>query len=101
MGAGGAAIAFCDPTERAYLSDIEKLIKRRLTVIGHEPGPANPKLASPDRGGRGRSNARPNGNANTRKLRNGPGPKTGQPGKNRNRHRNRAAGRSAAPQSAV
>ena len=100
-GAGGAAIAFCDPAERAYLRDIEKLIKRRLTVIGDEPGPANPKLVSPDRSGRGRSKARLSGNANARKPRNGPGPKSGQPGKNRNRHRNRAASRSAAPQSAV
>ena len=75
-GAGGAAIAnFCDPAERAYLSDIEKLIKRRLTVIGDEPGPADPKLASPDRGGRGRST----GKGNARKP--GNRPKTGQPGK--------------------
>ena len=44
-GAGGAAIAFCDPSERAYLSDIEKLIKYRLTVIGDEPGPADPMPA--------------------------------------------------------
>ena len=96
-GAGGAAIAFCDPTERAYLSDIEKLIKRRLTVIGDEPGPADPKLASPDRGGRGRANG--GGHANSRKPRNGPGPRTGQPAKNRNRNRNRAASRGAAAHS--
>ncbi|MDA1327135.1 MAG: helicase-related protein, partial [Proteobacteria bacterium] len=98
-GAGGAAIAFCDPTERAYLSDIEKLIKRRLTVIGNEPGPADPKLASPDRGGRGRSN----GNGNARKPRNATGPKAGQPAKNRNRSRNRSrsGSRGAATQSAA
>ena len=98
-GAGGAAIAFCDPTERAYLSDIEKLIKRRLTVIGAEPGPADPKLASPDRGGRGRSN----GNGNPHKPRNGAGPKAGQLAKNRNRSRNRSrsGSRGAATQAAV
>ena len=98
-GAGGAAIAFCDPTERAYLSDIEKLIKRRLTVIGDQPGPADPKLASPDRGGRGRSN----GNGNPRKPRNGAGPKAGQPAKSRNRSRNRSrsGNRGAAPQPAA
>ena len=95
-GAGGAAIAFCDAAERAYLRDIEKLIKRRLTVIGDEPGPADLTLASPDRGGRGR----PNSKGSVRKPRNGPGPKTGQPGKNRNRNRNRnrSASRGAAPQ---
>jgi ATP-dependent RNA helicase RhlE len=31
------AIAFCDPAERGYLRDIERLIRRRLTVIGEEP----------------------------------------------------------------
>jgi len=36
-GAGGAALSFCDPTERGYLRDIERLIRRRLTVIGDEP----------------------------------------------------------------
>ena len=36
-GAGGAALSFCDPSERAYLRDIEKLIKRRLTVVGEQP----------------------------------------------------------------
>ncbi|MHA1565398.1 MAG: DEAD/DEAH box helicase [Alphaproteobacteria bacterium] len=36
-GAGGAALSFCDPTERGYLRDIERLIQQRLTVIGEEP----------------------------------------------------------------
>ncbi len=36
-GAGGIALSFCDPSERDYLRDIERLIKRRLTVIGIEP----------------------------------------------------------------
>ncbi len=36
-GAGGVAFSFCDPTERTYLRDIERLIRRRLTVIGEEP----------------------------------------------------------------
>jgi len=41
-GAGGAALSFCDPSERGYLRDIERLIQRRLTVIGDEPAaPAN------------------------------------------------------------
>jgi len=35
-GAEGIAISFCAPDERAYLRDIEKLVKRRLTVVGEE-----------------------------------------------------------------
>jgi ATP-dependent RNA helicase RhlE len=38
-GAGGIAFSFCDPAERGYLRDIERLIRRRLTVIGKEPAP--------------------------------------------------------------
>ncbi len=37
-GAGGAAVAFCDAGERAYLRAIERLIRQRLTVIGDAPG---------------------------------------------------------------
>ncbi len=36
-GAGGVAIAFCDPTERPYLKSIEKLIRVQLTVAGAPP----------------------------------------------------------------
>jgi ATP-dependent RNA helicase RhlE len=36
-GAGGAALSFCDPSERAYLRDIERLIGQPLTVIGDAP----------------------------------------------------------------
>ena len=36
-GAGGVAVSFCDPAERAYLRDIERLIGAKLTVIGDEP----------------------------------------------------------------
>ena len=36
-GASGQAIAFCDPAERGYLRDIERLIQCRLTVIGDAP----------------------------------------------------------------
>ncbi len=34
-GAGGVAISFCDPSEREFLGDIEKLTKRRLIVADH------------------------------------------------------------------
>jgi len=36
-GACGVAVSFCDPAERAYLRDIERLIGAKLTVIGDEP----------------------------------------------------------------
>jgi ATP-dependent RNA helicase RhlE len=40
-GATGRAISFCDRDERAYLGDIERLIRRRLTVAGdHQPASA-------------------------------------------------------------
>ncbi|MCH6588516.1 MAG: DEAD/DEAH box helicase [Proteobacteria bacterium] len=45
-GAGGIAFSFCDPAERGYLRDIERLIRRRLTVIGEEPAPLAPNAAS-------------------------------------------------------
>jgi ATP-dependent RNA helicase RhlE len=45
-GADGAALSFCASTERGYLRDIERLIRRRLTVIGEEP-------AAPAHDGRG------------------------------------------------
>jgi ATP-dependent RNA helicase RhlE len=34
-GAGGTALSFCDPSERAYLKDIEKLTRVSLAVAGH------------------------------------------------------------------
>jgi len=50
-GAGGIALSFCDPGERAYLKDIENLIRRKLTVIGNEPtGPIPAAKAKPARG---------------------------------------------------
>ncbi len=70
-GAGGAALSFCDPAERAYLRDIERLIRQRLVVIGDEPvmaapsGPQRPKTRSGaphhkrGRPGQGRNRKRP------------------------------------------
>jgi ATP-dependent RNA helicase RhlE len=49
-GAEGIAISFCAPDERAYLRDIEKLVKRKLTVVGEEPAMVgNGKPAAPVR----------------------------------------------------
>ncbi len=56
-GAEGIALSFCDQSERAYLRDIERLIKHRLTVIGDEPSgdiiSAPPKRRGGGRGGNG------------------------------------------------
>jgi ATP-dependent RNA helicase RhlE len=47
-GASGVAISFCDPTERDYLRDIERLIRCRLTVIGEEPAATAAAVAAPN-----------------------------------------------------
>jgi ATP-dependent RNA helicase RhlE len=52
-GAGGEAVSFCDPAERAYLRDIERLIQQRLTVIGEEPTGPIPRAPKQGRGGGG------------------------------------------------
>ena len=44
-GAGGFALSFCDPEERAYLSSIERLIRHRLTVAGDGATPVLPNKA--------------------------------------------------------
>ncbi len=36
-GAAGIAIALCAPDERAYLRDIERLLKTRIAVVGETP----------------------------------------------------------------
>ncbi len=36
-GADGIAISFCDQEERAYLKDIERLIRQRVTVVQEHP----------------------------------------------------------------
>ncbi len=52
-GAGGTAVSFCDSSERAYLRDIERLIQRRLTVIGDEPTGPIPSVKSRSKKPRG------------------------------------------------
>jgi len=37
MGAAGTAITFCSPEEWALLSDIESLIRRRITIVQEHP----------------------------------------------------------------
>lgn len=68
-GAGGIALSFCDPNERAYLKDIERLIKQRLTVIGEEPAETATSNDQRSAHGRGRGQA----NQPRKKNRNGGG----------------------------
>ena len=86
-GAGGVAFSFCDPTERGYLRDIERLIRSRLMVIGEGPAEAAPNGLGP------------NGFGKSKKSRGEPWHKRGRPrnGRNRKRPFNRgAAGKRAA-----
>jgi ATP-dependent RNA helicase RhlE len=48
-GASGIAISFCDAEERGQLRDIERLIKRRLTVVGETPRDTTRDDAKSDR----------------------------------------------------
>jgi ATP-dependent RNA helicase RhlE len=38
-GAGGAAISFCDQSERNYLRDIERLTRLKIEVVAHDLPP--------------------------------------------------------------
>ena len=53
-GASGIAISFCDADERDQLRDIEKLLKRRLDVVGAAPALAPAHRAPASRKDRGR-----------------------------------------------
>ncbi len=52
-GAGGTAVSFCDASERGYLRDIERLIRRRLTVIGDAPTGPVPEVRARSKKPRG------------------------------------------------
>ena len=59
-GNGGIAIAFCDPSERGSLRDIERLVKQTLTSMGGDRNATAPKAErgrAPDR-----SRSSPHGN---------------------------------------
>ena len=67
-GANGTAISFCDPEERAFLKDIEKLIAKKVPVIENHPFPMtnfNPIKEAKQQGrgnsGHARSKATANG----------------------------------------
>jgi ATP-dependent RNA helicase RhlE len=81
-GASGAAVSFCDATERPFLRDIERLIGRRLPVVGEEP-------AAAPRNGRDKATAPPAKPAPKRSRRRG------------GRNRKRPAGRGTTMQAAA
>jgi len=46
-GQTGYAISFCDMEERAYLKDIEKLIRKHVPVVEHHPYPSELGIPEP------------------------------------------------------
>ena len=57
-GAAGAAISFCDPTERGFLRDIERLTDVKITVLGVQPdGLEETATTAPARGRKRAPNA--------------------------------------------
>ena len=57
-GASGAAISFCDPSERGYLRDIERLTDVKITVLGVQPdGLEETATTAPARGRKRAPNA--------------------------------------------
>ncbi|HEU4548773.1 MAG TPA: DEAD/DEAH box helicase [Rhizomicrobium sp.] len=48
-GGEGVAISFCDPTERGYLRDIERLIRNKIEVVAHDLPDLPPEQVSQQR----------------------------------------------------
>ena len=60
-GAGGAALSFCDQSERPYLKAIEQLMQRKVTAVDHrlvetpsETAPETPRRGRPAQAPKGR-----------------------------------------------
>jgi ATP-dependent RNA helicase RhlE len=85
-GNGGVAISLCDPSERSYLRDIERLIRQAVPVVGAMPvsngrdasaSPAKPRQQNrQSEGRRGGDNRR-----SDQPSRNGGGPRKGRDGR--------------------
>ena len=86
-GADGVALSFCDPSERAYLRDIERLIRHRLTVIGDEPDMTAATRAKPNG---------PNGHGKPRKPHGGSTHKNARSSARNGRNRKKSSRRGAA-----
>jgi ATP-dependent RNA helicase RhlE len=92
-GASGVAVSFCDPAERGYLRDIERLIRLRLTVIGDEPAMAAPDgrdKAGAKGKGKSKSKAKSKANGKSANGKSGDTARTshGEPRHKRSRRRN-------------
>ena len=92
-GAAGVAISLCAPEEREFVRDIERLIKRSITVIGTRP--AEPARGRHPVNGKPLQGGRPGGQGGRQReehgSRGGPG-RPGQPG-----HGNRRGGARSGP----
>jgi len=66
-GADGIAISLCDATEMGFLRDIERLTRKKLTVMGSTPAP-QPQRAQP----KDKEYGRPQRRARKRRRFNGP-----------------------------
>jgi ATP-dependent RNA helicase RhlE len=90
-GAAGVAIAFCDREERAYLRDIEKLIRMRLTpesIVVPGPTAAELHAAEAPRPSRPQQNRPPQNRPQQHQAR----PDGQQPNRNRRRRRRSGGG---------
>jgi ATP-dependent RNA helicase RhlE len=59
-GGAGIAISFCDPCERDYLRDIERLIRNKIAVLAHDLPPLPPGQPQPKPHRRGQDFRPPN-----------------------------------------
>jgi len=94
-GATGAAVAFCDSSERAYLRDIERLIGMSLTVIGEAPTGDIPEPAKKS----GRNGGRRGGGARS-EAPNDPSRKPRRPRRRRNKSSHRGQSGQGQPRAA-
>lgn len=101
-GASGSAISFCDASERGYLGMIQKIIGKKIDVIGD--GPVGPDQAPPTPGGNRQRSSKPKPaggqrNRSGKKFEGGGAPKRsdGRPSSpsRRRRRTNRSGGASA------
>jgi ATP-dependent RNA helicase RhlE len=111
-GASGIAFSFCDSEERAYLRDIEKLIRLRVPVVSDHPYVSSGEMSAPPQQNRPRpqqngqrqqtnaprnsnqqssrnGNQQPNGRGNQSNGQNNPSPRNGNGNGNGNRPNNR------------
>ena len=94
-GRAGVAIALCDPTERALLADIERLVGQRLGPDGAEPLPPRSSSSPKPRGGRRPRANRPDHPPRRGKRR--PAARSNAPQDGRPRRRKRGGDRQATP----